>query len=258
LCAANANGVRAEQAAQGLSITGNVCPGNDSAGIFVYSAQVVTISGNVCQANQNGIVAQKATSQVAPSEIAIVSNICRQNKAFGFVLTGVLGGIVKGNISIDNNQDSSIEGGGGFLLMVTSDGQICDGIDIEGNRVSENGHFWLFGDGTSANVRVRSNSFNGTPTASKVSGVTGEFSRNKGYNTSSKGSATVGQDTFVSVAHGLDITPDFSSIRLTPGGDVGTAGRMYINAGTITSSKFDVVCAGGPAGSLLFGWEVVD
>lgn len=81
-------------------------------------------------------------------------------------------------------------------------------------------------------------------------------SMNFGFKTENSGYATVTTgNTFVTVNHGLSITPKAVAISVTPSSDLSTASKFWVSDVTPTSFKINLNTS--PSSSVSFGWHVV-
>lgn len=257
ICYANQAGIRAEQEANGVTVTGNICCENDKYGVFIYSSTDILVSANQINRNgENGVSVQKATSQAVSTYIQILDNQITRNDLFGVSLENATNVEIADNFLADNRQDSG--GTGGAIGLFRDGTDACSDIDIYDNKIIQTGGYWLYYDNAAHSAKFVDNACSGTPTAkmNNVNRTNTIIRGNEGILTRSRGTSNVLQNSFVSVAHGLDFTPNVSDIRIIPVEDLQADGRLYVSP-TPGSNTFDVLMAGGPA-DLDFAWSIDD
>ena len=254
-------GIRAEQAAERISVSANVCTDNDKYGLFLYSATDVVAAGNYIALNrEHGVAVSHASGQIAPAYILLVGNNIARNNQFGVVFENTDSSVIRDNLVVANGVDTGVTQRGAFGLYqddITS--AFCNAVVIANNFVDQTGGYWVFYDNTGhSNVSLVNNAFFGTPTSNlnNVNLTNTVVRGNTGLVTRNTGSATVSNNSFVTITHGLAFTPLVANIRINPVEDIAADGRFYVGP-VPTATTFDVIYAGGSA-PVAIAWAVDD
>lgn len=257
VCYDNIVGLRFEQECKNFTAIGNICSSNDKYGIFGFSCTDATISGNEVEDNgEHGIYIAKCDGQAVPTYLNIIGNRVARNGMFGICLQRVVASVVTGNFLVDNWQNGT--GAGGAFGVYSDGSDRCNFVKMHGNFINQTGGDWVYYDNTGhASMTLTENDFYGTPSNKFVNmNRTNTTVRgNVGIVTRNRGSATVPQNSFVAITHGLDFTPNTADIRFNAISAL-SGGEMYLSP-TPGATTFDLIMVGGPT-TLPVTWSIDD